>query len=110
MFLDRLDAEIDSAYESDRNSMALLQISEPGMSPAPHEHGSRWASTSAPPTRSSPRCAAAQPAVLPDALGRPLLPSVVRYATDGDVEVGLPPRRRKQATDPRNTILLRSSA
>jgi len=42
--------------------------------------------------------------VLPDALGRPLLPSIVRYIEGGKVEVGFP-AQAKQATDPRNTIV-----
>ena len=40
---------------------------------------------------------------LNDALGRSLLPSVVRYAADGSTEVGYEPLTR-QAQDPKNTI------
>jgi molecular chaperone HscA len=43
------------------------------------------------------------PVVMPDSLGRPLLPSVVRYHADGKVEVGFA-AQAKQATDPKNTI------
>jgi molecular chaperone HscA len=68
--------------------MALLQISEPGMSPAPHEQrlavGIDLGTTNS--LVATVRSAA--PTVLPDALGRPLLPSIVRYAKDGTVEVG----------------------
>ena len=42
--------------------------------------------------------------VLPDDLGRALLPSVVRYAPDGEVEVGWG-ARDGAAQDPRNTIV-----
>ena len=83
--------------------MALLQIAEPGMSPAPHEHrlavGIDLGTTNSlvATVRSS------VPAVLPDSLGRPLLPSVVRYLADGKVEVGYP-AQAKQAVDPKNTI------
>jgi molecular chaperone HscA len=43
------------------------------------------------------------PVVLPDSLGRPLLPSVVRYHADGKVEVGYA-AQAKQAVDPKNTV------
>src|SRR5262249_12644064 len=42
--------------------------------------------------------------VLPDANGRPLLPSIVRYHKDGKVEVGYAAQAR-QAEDPKNTIV-----
>src|SRR3954447_18456181 len=84
--------------------MALLQISEPGMSAAPHEHrlavGIDLGTTNS--LVATVRSGTA--AVLPDALGRPLLPSIVRYAQDGKIEVGYP-AQAKQATDPRNTIV-----
>src|SRR4051795_4952205 len=84
--------------------MALLQIAEPGMSPAPHEHrlavGIDLGTTNS--LVATVRSAA--PAVLPDALGRPLLPSVVRYGRDGTVEVGYA-AQAKQALDPRNTVV-----
>src|SRR2546421_5419491 len=84
--------------------MALLQISEPGMSPAPHEDrlavGIDLGTTNS--LVATLRSGSAT--VLPDALGRPLLPSIVRYAQDGKVEVGYP-AQAKQATDPKNTIV-----
>jgi molecular chaperone HscA len=84
--------------------MALLQISEPGMSPAPHEQrlavGIDLGTTNS--LVATVRSAA--PTVLPDALGRPLLPSIVRYAKDGTVEVGYA-AQAKQAIDPKNTIV-----
>jgi molecular chaperone HscA len=84
--------------------MALLQISEPGMSPAPHEQrlavGIDLGTTNS--LVATMRSGTAT--VLPDALGRPLLPSIVRYIEGGKVEVGFP-AQAKQATDPRNTIV-----
>jgi molecular chaperone HscA len=84
--------------------MALLQISEPGMSPTPHEQrlavGIDLGTTNS--LVATVRSAA--PTVLPDALGRPLLPSIVRYAKDGTVEVGYA-AQAKQAIDPKNTIV-----
>jgi molecular chaperone HscA len=83
--------------------MALLQISEPGMSPAPHEQrlavGIDLGTTNS--LVATVRSGTA--AVLPDALGRPLLPSVVRYHADGKLDVGYA-AQAKQAADPRNTI------
>ena len=84
--------------------MALLQISEPGMSAAPHEHrlavGIDLGTTNS--LVATVRSGTAT--VLPDSLGRPLLPSIVRYAKDGSVEVGYA-AQAKQAIDPRNTIV-----
>jgi molecular chaperone HscA len=84
--------------------VALLQISEPGMSPAPHEQrlavGIDLGTTNS--LVATVRSGTAT--VLPDALGRPLLPSIVRYAKDARVEVGYP-AQAKQATDPKNTIV-----
>src|SRR5947207_14053929 len=84
--------------------MALLQISEPGQSSAPHEHrlavGIDLGTTNS--LVSTVRSGAAT--VLPDAQGRPLLPSIVRYFPDGRVDVGYPAQAR-QADDPKNTIV-----
>ncbi len=84
--------------------MALLQISEPGQSPDPHQHrravgidlGTTHSLVAA--VRSgAPQC-------LPDAQGQVLLPSVVHYHADGRAEVGLR-AREEQALDPANTIV-----
>ena len=84
--------------------MALLQISEPGQSPAPHERrlavGIDLGTTNS--LVATVRSGA--PVVLPDANGRPLLPSVVRYAKDGRTEIGYAAQAR-QAEDPKNTIV-----
>ena len=83
--------------------MALLQISEPGMSPAPHERrlavGIDLGTTNS--LVATVRNGVAT--VLADAQGRPLLPSVVRYF-ENRVEVGYAAQAR-QADDPKNTIV-----
>src|SRR3954471_13975202 len=84
--------------------MALLQISEPGESPAPHEQklaiGIDLGTTNS--LVATVRSGTA--AVLPDSYGRPLLPSIVRYFADGRVDVGYPAQAR-QSDDPRNTVV-----
>ena len=83
--------------------MALLQISEPGQSPAPHEH--RLAVGIAIGTTNSlvATVRSGVATVLPDAQGRPLLPSIVRYGK-AKIEVGYPAQAR-QSEDPGNTIV-----
>jgi molecular chaperone HscA len=84
--------------------MALLQISEPGLSAAPHEHrlavGIDLGTTNS--LVATVRSGLA--VVLNDELGRPLLPSVVHYPAGGEVEVGYEAQAR-QAVDPRNTVV-----
>ncbi len=84
--------------------MALLQIAEPGQSAAPHQHrlaiGIDLGTTHS--LVASVRSGVAE--VLPDSAGRALLPSVVRYHGQGDVEVGWE-AREQAANDPRNTIV-----
>ena len=83
--------------------MALFQISEPGESPAPHQRslavGIDLGTTNS--LVATVRSGAA--AVLPDAQGRSLLPSIVRYLPDGAVEVGYAAQVH-QADDPKNSI------
>lgn len=84
--------------------MALLQISEPGESPAPHQRrlavgidlGTTNSLVAA--VRSS------VPEVLTDDAGRALLPSAVRYFPDGSHWVGYP-ALASQAEDPVNAIV-----
>ncbi len=68
--------------------MALLQISEPGLSAAPHQHrlavGIDLGTTNS--LVATVRNGISL--VLNDEDGRALLPSVVRYAADGSVQVG----------------------
>ena len=84
--------------------MALLQIAEPGQSAAPHQH--RLAVGIDLGTTNSLVAAVRSglPAALPDAQGRTLLPSIVRYLADGRVEVGYAAQAR-QSEDPKNTIV-----
>ncbi|MBC7859713.1 MAG: Fe-S protein assembly chaperone HscA [Burkholderiaceae bacterium] len=84
--------------------MALLQISEPGMSTAPHQHrlavGIDLGTTNSlvATVRSS------IPEVLNDEEGRPLLPSVVRYLPDGNANIGYKALAAR-ISDPKNTIV-----
>ena len=84
--------------------MALLQISEPGMSTAPHQHrlavGIDLGTTNSlvATVRSS------IPEVLNDDDGHPLLPSVVRYLPNGHANIGYKAQAH-QTTDPKNTIV-----
>ncbi len=83
--------------------MALLQLSEPGQSTAPHQHrlaaGIDLGTTNS--LVASVRSGRAE--VLADSEGRYLLPSVVRYTPDG-VIVGHQ-AKAAAATDPLNTIV-----
>ena len=83
--------------------MALLQISEPGESPAPHE--TRLAVGIDLGTTNSLVATVRNgiPVVLPDEDGHPLLPSIVRYGS-GRVDVGMA-AQAMQAIDPTNTIV-----
>ncbi|MBR8303660.1 Fe-S protein assembly chaperone HscA [Burkholderia dolosa] len=84
--------------------MALLQISEPGMAPAPHQR--RLAVGIDLGTTNSLVAAVRNsvPEVLPDEAGRVLLPSVVRYLEKGGRRIGHD-AKAQAATDPRNTIV-----
>jgi molecular chaperone HscA len=84
--------------------MALMQIAEPGQSPAPHEHRLAVGIDLGTTNSLVATVRSGVPAVLPDANGRPLLPSIVRYLPDGKVEVGYAAQAR-QAEDPKNTIV-----
>ena len=83
--------------------MALLQIAEPGMSTAPHQHrlavGIDLGTTNS--LVASVRNGVA--IVLNDEDGRALLPSVVRYHADLSTEVGYS-ALHAQAIDPHNTV------
>ncbi|KXV12932.1 molecular chaperone HscA [Caballeronia megalochromosomata] len=84
--------------------MALLQISEPGMAPAPHQRrvavgidlGTTNSLVAA--VRSS------VPEALPDEDGHVLLPSVVRYLEKGGRRIGRT-AKEEAVIDPRNTIV-----
>ncbi|MFV0370953.1 MAG: Fe-S protein assembly chaperone HscA [Azonexus sp.] len=84
--------------------MALFQIAEPGESAAPHEH-KRAIGIDLGTTNSLVATVRSGMAVcLNDEHGRSLLPSAVRYYADGRIEVGYEVRK-KQAEDPKNTIV-----
>jgi molecular chaperone HscA len=84
--------------------MALLQISEPGMSTAPHQHrlavGIDLGTTNSlvATVRNS------IPEVLSDEEGRALLPSIVRYLPNGHANIGFK-AQAAQTTDPKNTVI-----
>ncbi|MGB8338560.1 MAG: Fe-S protein assembly chaperone HscA [Burkholderiales bacterium] len=84
--------------------MALLQISEPGESTAPHQHrlavGIDLGTTNSLVTTVKSGTAE----VLPDVQGRALLPSVVRYLADGKTVVGYD-AQAAQSDDAQNTIV-----
>ncbi|WP_213296296.1 Fe-S protein assembly chaperone HscA [Paraburkholderia sacchari] len=84
--------------------MALLQISEPGMAPAPHQR--RLAVGIDLGTTNSLVAAVRSgvPDVLPDEDGHVLLPSVVRYLANGGRRIGRS-AKAEAASDPRNTIV-----
>ncbi|MBX3679028.1 MAG: Fe-S protein assembly chaperone HscA [Rhodocyclaceae bacterium] len=84
--------------------MALLQISEPGMSTQPHQHrlavGIDLGTTNS--LVATVRNSIA--VCLNDETGSAMLPSVVRYLADGSVEIGSR-AQAAQTRDPRNTIV-----
>jgi len=84
--------------------MALLQISEPGQSAAPHEHrlaaGIDLGTTNS--LVATVRSGMAE--TLPDEQGSHLLPSVVRYLEGGERVVGAA-AKSEAALDPLNTII-----
>lgn len=84
--------------------MALLQISEPGESPAPHQRrlavGIDLGTTNS--LVAAVRSSVAE--VLHDSEGRPLLPSAVRYLPGGRAVTGYD-ALAQQAQDPANTIV-----
>jgi molecular chaperone HscA len=83
--------------------MALLQISEPGQSPDPHHRriavGIDLGTTHS--LVAAVRSGVAE--CLPDAEGRVILPSVVRYLENGGRQIGYE-AQAAQAEDPENTI------
>ena len=84
--------------------MALLQLSEPGMSAEPHQHrlavGIDLGTTNS--LVATVRNGMA--VCLSDLEGNAMLPSVVRYRSDQSVDVGRS-AQLAQTTDPRNTIV-----
>ena len=84
--------------------MALLQIAEPGQSAAPHEHRLAVGIDLGTTNSLIATVRSGMSVVLSDERGRSLLPSVVRYAAGGEIDVGYV-AHSQQSVDPRNTIV-----
>ncbi|GAB7128824.1 Fe-S protein assembly chaperone HscA [Silvimonas sp. JCM 19000] len=84
--------------------MALLQISEPGMSAAPHQHRLAVGIDLGTTNSLVATVRSGSTACLPDSEGRTLLPSVVHYSANGVDAVGHKAQARQNA-DPANTIV-----
>ncbi len=83
--------------------MALLQIAEPGRAAAPHQHRLAVGIDLGTTNSLVATVRSAVPTVLPDAHGRPLLPSVVHYGEEDELRIGHAACERA-AEDPSNTI------
>ena len=83
--------------------MALLQIAEPGMSAAPHQHKLAIGIDLGTTNSLVATVQSGMSTVLQDEYGHALLPSVVQYLPDGDVIVGHA-AQSAQSADPKNTI------
>lgn len=84
--------------------MALLQISEPGMSTAPHQHRLAVGIDLGTTNSLVATVRSGIPEVLSDEEGRPLLPSVVRYLPNGHAHIGHK-AQAQQTVDPKNTVV-----
>jgi len=84
--------------------MALLQIAEPGMSTAPHQHRLAVGIDLGTTNSLVATVRSGSPEVLSDEEGRSLLPSIVRYLENGHAHIGHKARAH-QTTDPKNTIV-----
>ena len=84
--------------------MALLQIAEPGMSAAPHQHRLAVGIDLGTTNSLVATVRSGMSTVLHDEHGHALLPSVVRYLPDGLVAVGHT-AQAQQSLDPQNTII-----
>jgi molecular chaperone HscA len=84
--------------------MALLQISEPGMSTAPHQHRLAVGIDLGTTNSLVATVRSGIPEVLSDEQGRPLLPSIVRYLPNGHANIGYKAQVH-QTTDPKNTVV-----
>ena len=84
--------------------MALLQIAEPGMSTAPHQHRLAVGIDLGTTNSLVATVRSGMSVVLHDENGRGLLPSVVRYHEDGSTDVGYT-AQAMQSLDPHNTIV-----
>jgi len=83
--------------------MALLQIAEPGMSAAPHQHKLAIGIDLGTTNSLVATVQSGMSTVLQDEHGHALLPSVVRYLEGGNISVGHL-AQAAQSADPKNTI------
>ncbi|WP_010607221.1 Fe-S protein assembly chaperone HscA [Pseudoalteromonas maricaloris] len=83
--------------------MALLQIAEPGQSAAPHEHKLAIGIDLGTTNSLVATVQSGETKALSDLMGKPMLPSVVRY-TDSEVIVG-EQAQAASAEDPTNTLI-----
>ena len=83
--------------------MALLQIAEPGMSAAPHQHKLAIGIDLGTTNSLVATVQSGMSLCLQDEHGHALLPSVVRYLEDGQIAVGHA-AQAAQSADPKNTI------
>ena len=83
--------------------MALLQIAEPGLSAAPHQHRLAVGIDLGTTNSLVATVKSGQAVCLPDEEGRFLLPSVVRYGADGQIITGQA-ALQSQTADPANTV------
>jgi molecular chaperone HscA len=95
---------IDASKRWENNAMALLQISEPGGAPDPHQRriaiGIDLGTTHS--LVAAVRNGVAE--CLPDESGKVILPSAVRYLPEGKRQIGAA-ALAEAAVDPRNTIV-----
>jgi molecular chaperone HscA len=84
--------------------MALLQISEPGMSVAPHQHKLAVGIDLGTTNSLVATVRSGMSTVLQDEYGHALLPSVVRYLPNGEIAIGHE-AQAQQSNDPSNTIV-----
>ncbi len=84
--------------------MALLQIAEPGMSTAPHQHKLAIGIDLGTTNSLVATVRSGMSTVLHDKEGHALLPSVVHYREDGGIDVGYV-AQAQQSLDPHNTII-----
>ncbi|MFA7269245.1 MAG: Fe-S protein assembly chaperone HscA [Sterolibacterium sp.] len=84
--------------------MALLQIAEPGETTAPHQHRLAVGIDLGTTNSLVATVRSGMAVVLNDEFGRPLLPSVVRYAAQGVQSIGHD-AQAQQSLDPKNTIV-----
>jgi molecular chaperone HscA len=84
--------------------MALLQIAEPGMSTAPHQHRLAIGIDLGTTNSLVATVRHSIPEIINDEEGRGLLPSIVRYLPTGNAHIGHK-AQAAQTTDPKNTIV-----